>query len=190
VSLLKQPRRIGERRNSSALPQGRAGTSSRRPLRGLRGAPVNEQAPLFLSLRKQPRRIGERLEFQRIAAGIEQEHRRAGRCAARAERLINEQAPLFLSLRKQPRRIGERLEFQRIAAGIEQEHRRLFTHLSLKRMCGSMMKRTAAARSLAARASHSGIGSTTPKWRTGTASPSTSEVTRCPASSGARWATI
>ena len=49
--------------------------------------------------------------------------------------------------------------------------------------------RVPAALSRSANCSHASMASTTPKWRTGTASPSTSLVARWPHSSGARCAT-
>src|SRR5579859_1138241 len=59
----------------------------------------------------------------------------------------------------------------------------------LKRICGSMMNSIPAATSLSASLRQASIGSTRPKWRTGTLSPSTRLVSLRPAP-GARCATI
>ena len=95
-------------------------------------------------------------------------------------------------LREESRRIREGLELEGVATGILEEHRGLLARLADEAHVGlDEEAEDPAARSLAASASQTSMARTSPKWRTGTASPSTAFVAALRrASSGARCATI
>ena len=76
------------------------------------------------------------------------------------------------SARKQAGVVAKGFELDALPDGSAKE-RGLLTRLPSKRTLGAMMNSAPASVRRCAKARQSGMGSTKPKWRTGTASPST-----------------